>query len=264
MSKINSIEIKNTFNLVRNENNIEDLYNKYSNIVYGIAFSIIKNKEEADDITQRVFIKIYEMDKSKLPLSGEASWLYTLTKNETIDTLRKIKHSLDIENYEVEDSNDYISKIIDIEYYNNLISGLNKTEKEIISLKVLSNLSFDEIAKLLNMPSGTVKWKYYKSVDSLKITLSSLAISIIAFIIGLKPLLKKDPTISDFTEESLPPISIDISTTPSHTVDYSKLISWGICGIFFAVSLIFLIIFIKNQLKARKKRLNSRTKKWRY
>ena len=249
MSNINALEIKNSFNLLRDENNIEDLYNKYSKVVYGIAFSIIKNREESEDIVQRVFTKIYQMDKSKLPSTKEASWLYTLTKNETIDTLRKNKVFLDIQDYEVEDTNDDIAKIIDIEYYNKIISSLDKNEREIVSLKILSNLSFDEIAKLLNIPSGTVKWKYYKAINSLKISLANLVISIIAFIIGLKPMLKKEP---------LPPLNINTNVenlviSQASNIDYLKLFSWSISAVFFILTIVFLIIFIKYQLKRRNK-----------
>ena len=247
MSKINNQEIKEAFNILRNENNIEKLYNRYNKTVYGIAFSITKNNEEAEDIMQRVFIKIYELDKDKLPLNKEASWLYTLTKNETIDTLRKNKSYFNIENYEIESGNDELSKIIDIEYYNKIISILNKEEKEIVSLKILSDLSFDEIAKLLNKPSGTVKWKYYKAINSLRASIQTLAISIIAFVLGLKPTLKGEPPINSDVE------NITINSMANSNINYLTIILYGISAVFFIISIIFLIIFIKNQLKLKNK-----------
>ena len=247
MSKINNKEIKEAFNILRDENNIEVLYNKYNITVYGIAFSITKNNEEAEDIMQRVFVKIYELDKDKLPLNKEASWLYTLTRNETIDVLRKNKISYDIENYEVEDENNEIAKIIDIEYYNKIISHLNKEDKEIVSLKILSNLSFDEIAKLLNKPSGTIKWKYYKAISSLKLTIQTLAISIIAFILGLKPIKKEEGSLN-FTEENIP-----ISSISNQNIDYLSIILYVVSAVFFIIAINFLIIFIKNQLKLKNK-----------
>ena len=64
---------------------LNNLYNEYNRLIYGIAFSISKNKEDSEDIVQIVFLKIFQMDKSKLPTNNEASWLYSLTKNETLN-----------------------------------------------------------------------------------------------------------------------------------------------------------------------------------
>ena len=174
---------------------IEKLYNKYKKIVYGIAFTMTKNKTDSEDIMQIVFTKIYEMDKSKLPKNKQSSWLYTITKNETINYIKKNKKDTSLENiYEIPDKNKEIDKVIDNIEFNRLISKLNDKEKEIISLKILSKFSFEEIGKLLNEPVGTVKWRYYKSIYSLKAILGNLAIFIISFTIGIKALFSKKQT----------------------------------------------------------------------
>ena len=68
---------------------IEELYSKYKKVVYGIAFTISKNKEDSEDIMQIVFTKIYKLENSKLPEANETSWLYTLTKNEALNYIKK-------------------------------------------------------------------------------------------------------------------------------------------------------------------------------
>ena len=171
---------------------IEKLYSKYKKIVYGIAFTMTKNKTDSEDIIQIVFTKIYEMDKSKLPKNKQSSWLYTITKNETINYIKKNKKDTSLENiYEIPDKNKEIDKVIDNIEFNRLISKLNDKEKEIISLK---KFSFEEIGKLLNEPVGTVKWRYYKSIYSLKAILGNLAIFIISFTIGIKALFSNKHT----------------------------------------------------------------------
>ena len=52
----------------------ELLYKNYKSLVYKIAFSILKNKEASEDVTQTVFTKIYSLKKEKLPSSKEATW----------------------------------------------------------------------------------------------------------------------------------------------------------------------------------------------
>lgn len=198
MKKINEKELKEIFIEIKNNNKIifEEFYNKYNKLIYGIAFSILKNKIDSEDIVQTVFTKIYSLEKEKLPTKKYASWLYSLTKNETISLLRKKNNYIELENiYELENENNEIDKIIEKEKFNKIISKLNDEEKEIISLKILTNLSFSEISKILDMPCGTVKWKYYKSLNTLKIIIANLTIFIITFILGLKNILIKNKEI---------------------------------------------------------------------
>lgn len=189
MNKINERELEKLFLELKNSNNrgiVETLYSKYNKLIYGIAFSILKNKEDSEDIVQTVFEKIYTMPKDKLPQHNISSWIYSITKNLSISLLRKKRNTVDLDKiYEIVDINNEINNIINQDNYNRLISRLNNKEKEIVSLKILANLSFDEISKLLNEPTGTVKWRYYKSIHTLKLLLSNLGMFIITFIIGL-------------------------------------------------------------------------------
>lgn len=189
--KIDNEELEEIFiNINKNKTQgIEQLYNKYKKVVYSIAFSISKNKEDSEDITQMIFAKIYEMEDSKLPTNNYASWIYSTTKNETINFLKKEKKDISIDKiYEISDNNNELNKVIDNIEFNSLISKLNSKEKEIVSLKILSNFSFKEISKMLNEPVGTVKWRYYKSIYSLKVIFGNLAMFIISFTIGIKTL----------------------------------------------------------------------------
>lgn len=194
MIKIDDKELNELFIELKHNNKIafEKLYTKYNKLVYGVAFSILKNKEDSEDVVQIVFSKLYKIDKNKLPSNKESSWLYTLTKNETISFLRKKNNDINLESiYEIEDKDNEINNIIDQVEFKRLISGLNDKEKQIISLKILANLSFDEIGKLLNEPTGTIKWRYYKSIHTLKILLSNLGMFIVTFVIGIKTLFNK-------------------------------------------------------------------------
>jgi len=181
-------KIKQLFEELKNGNKevLEEIYNKYHKTIYGIAFSILNNKDDSEDIVQSVLIKIYTLDNSKLPKENVASWLYTLTKNEALQFLRKQKNNIDLDSiYDLTDNNNEIDNLINKETYNKLISKLSHKEKEIVSLKIISNLSFEEISQLLGEKIGTVKWRYYKSIYALKLLLSNLSMSIVTFLIGL-------------------------------------------------------------------------------
>ena len=69
MKNIDEKELHEIFNKMRKDDkkSYEELYKKYYKLVYNIAFSILKNKENAEDISQNVFIKIGNLKKEKLP-----------------------------------------------------------------------------------------------------------------------------------------------------------------------------------------------------
>lgn len=208
MKNINKVELHEIFQELKNnkDNRFNELYSKYNKLVYSIAFSILKNKENSEDIMQKVFSKIWELDKEKLPTNNEASWLYSITKNETLNYLRANKNTLNLEEiYYISSEDKDIKEIIEQDSYNKIISRLNAEEQEIVSLKILSNLSFKEIAQILNKPLGTIQWKYYKSLHTLKILISNLSmfmVAIASFIIGKTWNRKKSANIVEDIEQN--------------------------------------------------------------
>ena len=193
MKNIDEKELHKLFEELKtkNKNVYEKLYEKYGKLVYQIAFSVLKNKENAEDIMQNVFIKIANLTEDKLPSKYEASWLYSVTKNEAISYIRKNKENISIEEIS-QKSNEYeIEKMLENTDYEKMISSLEEKEQQIISLKVDIGLSFKEIANLLNMPIGTVQWKYYKSLHSLKLLIGNLSLFIITAVLSVKTIFSK-------------------------------------------------------------------------
>ena len=175
---VNGKELHNDFETLLNQKEyFNTFYDKYKNLIYSIAFSILKNRENSEEIVQAVFLKIWIMKKETLPTKNESSWIYTITKNETIDFLRKQKKYISLDElYNVGQEDTNINAIIEQDGFNKIISKLDILEQEIISLKILANLTFREISHILKIPIGTVQWKYYKSMYNLKILLTNLCI----------------------------------------------------------------------------------------
>lgn len=132
MKNINEKELKELFNRlkIKDKSAYEELYQKYSFLVYKIAFSILKNKENAEDIMQNVFIKISNLSEEKFPTNYEASWLYSVTKNEAISYIRKNKEMFSIEEVTQNGEEDKIEEILQKEDYESLISTLEEKEKQ--------------------------------------------------------------------------------------------------------------------------------------
>lgn len=94
--------------------------------------------------------------------------------------IRKQKNVVNIEEaYFLLEEDKEIEKIIEKDSYNNLIKKLPEKDREIISLKILSNMSFREISNLLNIPIGTVQWRYYTALHSLKLMIGNISMFIL-------------------------------------------------------------------------------------
>lgn len=284
MRKIDKKQLHSIFAEMQNSKEMafNKLYKNYKNLVYGISFSILKNKEDSEDIVQNVFSKIFNLENEKLPNENEATWLYSITKNETLNFLRKKKQEVNLDEiYYISEEESDLNKIIEKDEYNKMISKLNEKEQEIISLKILSNLSFKDISKILNIPIGTVQWRYYKGLHTLKLLLGNLSMSIIMIITFIlkKQLIRekqsnqeeiKEDVIDDSTENkqegtlSKDEINIIEDTTmttdkteitetePNLAIDIVDIGLISISSIFLIITVAFLIIFIKHQQKAKK------------
>ena len=223
MKKQDKNEINQLFEEFKNGKKevLEEIYNKYQKVIYGIAFGILKNKDDAEDIVQSVFIKLHTLDNSKLPENNIPSWMYTLTKNEALQFLRKQKNNIDLDSiYDLEAPNNEINQLIAQETYNKLISKLSSKEKEIVSLKIISNLSFEQIGQLLGEKTGTIKWRYYKAIYNLKLIMSNLSMSIVAFIIGLATFkqAKSSPAIEQEQKEPEQDVTNNQISKPQGTI----------------------------------------------
>lgn len=272
MRNLNKKEIHDMFQRIKagEKEVIEDLYVKYKDLIINISFSIVKDRNIAEEISQNVFLKILKIDKEVLPDNNELSWIYTITKNQTIDYLRKQHTNIDIDSiYEINDENNEIENIVEQDTYNKIIEGLEEKEREIISLKIISEMTFREIGEILEMPTATVQWKYYKAMHTLELLLSNMALFIITTVIYIKRKNidneKQEDIANNETHEN---IKIDgitsdtIETTTSSqnatTPSYIKESLLGFSMIFLIFTIIFGIIFAKHQQKRKIKRLNNR------
>lgn len=286
MGKLNEGELKELFIEIKHNNKIalEKLYNRYNKLVYGIAFSILKNKEDSEDVVQTVFSKLYILEKDKLPTDKIGTWLYTVTKNEALLLLRKNNNDVNLDTiYDLEDENNEIDKFINKDSYNRLINGLNQKEQEVVSLKILSNFTFKEIGELLGESANTIKWRYYKSIYSLRIMLRNLGMFIITFVLGIAtlknqkksaPIIKEDENFNNITGEDTENKENDridtneviqdnentdsfenviIKDTNINTTNYLSIGMFSISAIFLIITITFSIFLAKHQLKVKKK-----------
>lgn len=145
------------------------LYELTKNSIYGFVLSIIKNKHDAEDIFQEVYIKIYEnIDKYKNE-GKPLAWMMTIAKNLCYEKIRKHRDTSDIELMHDVGINDKNKKNVeDKMILEILLEKITDEERNIIILHIVSGMKYREIANLLKLPLSTVLSKYHRAMKRMK------------------------------------------------------------------------------------------------
>ncbi|MGQ9845836.1 MAG: RNA polymerase sigma factor [Caldisericia bacterium] len=153
------------------------LINEYQNDIYSLCLTIVKNVDDAMDMTQEAFLIAFENIRN---FKGEAkfsTWLYKIAYNLCINYKKRkgellILDDEDLFNVEIEDKTSSIwEKIEKDERVKIVKEGLNRIkdgDRLIIELKDIKGLSYEEISMILSCPMGTVKSRLYRARENLK------------------------------------------------------------------------------------------------
>lgn len=154
------------------------LVNRYQNYVFTLAFRFTKNREDAEEVAQDIFIKAYRALADFKGNSKFSTWLYTIVNNTCITFLRKKKlevYSLDKEGmFEVADNRDSglmantIEQKSKIAMVNQAINLLNPDDAEIITLFYKSEQTLEEIAQILHVETNAAKVRLHRARTRLK------------------------------------------------------------------------------------------------
>jgi RNA polymerase sigma-70 factor, ECF subfamily len=155
------------------------LMERYQNLIYKIAFSFGKNKENAMDISQNIFLKAYQKLNTLRGQSSFKAWLSRIAYNEGINWTRKNKQAIMFESIEPvnEPESHYPStedELLAGEYRHELMQSLfvlNTKYRLAVVLRYYQNMSIKEIAGIMRCSEGVVKNMLYRSLQRLKIIL---------------------------------------------------------------------------------------------
>lgn len=147
---------------------LEKLFTLTKSSVYGFALSISKNPENAEDIMQDTYIKLFYNAHTYIPQGKPLAWILTITRNLALMNIRKNSKFDDIEKLAEPKTEDFSDDSIDKIILNTALDILSEEEREIIVLYSVSGLKHKEIAQLLALPLSTVLSKYHRSLKKLK------------------------------------------------------------------------------------------------
>lgn len=154
------------------------LVSRYQNYVFTLALRFTKNREDAEEVSQDIFIKAYRALADFKGASKFSTWLYTIVNTTCISFLRKKKldiHSLDNEKvFEVADSQDsgmranLVEQKSRVLMVNNAIKMLSADDAAVITLFYKGEQTLEEIAQILGIETNTAKVRLHRARARLK------------------------------------------------------------------------------------------------
>jgi RNA polymerase sigma-70 factor, ECF subfamily len=159
--------------LCREEAALIELYRRYGALVYGLALRVLHNPGLAEEVTQDIFLKVWQQPERWNPTLGQfSSWLLTITRNAAIDRLRKERPRQNQPVEQVEDlsEHDYTTEAnwYDGQLLATLLAQLPPEQRHLIELAFYNGYSHSELAERLGLPLGTVKTRLRSGLQKLR------------------------------------------------------------------------------------------------
>lgn len=160
-----------------NADSFNVLIYRYEYYVFNFINKLIGDSESARDLTQEVFITVYNKLYTYKQEYKFSNWLFQIARHKCVDHARKRRKLVEID---FESAGEMVSREISPEQHldfketqrvlKGFIDRLDDSDRQIMILRYLNdNMTFNDIADILRMNSSTVKTKYYRMLDRLKI-----------------------------------------------------------------------------------------------
>ncbi|MFN3265472.1 MAG: sigma-70 family RNA polymerase sigma factor [Deinococcales bacterium] len=162
----------------RDENALSELYDRYSGALFGLALRVSGSRERAEEIVQDTFLKLWNnptiFDPKRAALS---TFLLTLVRNASIDTLRHERFTSPLEDEEGQPlpiAADLISPLeqaelaADARQVHLAMQSLSEAHRQTVEFAYFRGASREEIATKMNVPVGTVKSRLKYALEKLK------------------------------------------------------------------------------------------------
>ena len=159
------------------------LLTKYERAVFNICLRMVRNRQEAEDLAQEAFTKVFTMLERYNPAYAFSNWLFKITSNLCIDSIRKRRvDTLPMDEPVHSDKGDYERQyeapdddpeqlMLKRERMGKLVRAIEALPdhyRMMIVLRHQENLSYEDIAASLEIPLGTVKARIHRAREMLK------------------------------------------------------------------------------------------------
>lgn len=158
------------------------LYDRHAGLVYGLSLQVLGNSQEAEDLTQDIFLTLAKGTSYDPNRGSLRTFLAILTRSRAIDRVRarinrqKLVDRVNPERQQAVATNsplDYVFQFEQSQAVQEALSQLSESQQQILRMAYYDGLSQSEIAKQLEIPLGTVKARARRGLLKLRQTLTS-------------------------------------------------------------------------------------------
>ncbi|MBA3975351.1 MAG: RNA polymerase subunit sigma-24 [Candidatus Solibacter sp.] len=164
----------------RDEMAFREMVDRYQSKVYSIIYGILRNRNDAEDIAQQVFAKVYFSIGNFDFRSSLLTWIYKITVNECYDYLRKKKvrklvyesdfgdeESSGMERSEADPAMPADERLAKRDLVLKLLSKISSEDRQLMLLKEVEGHSVEELARMMGMNENTIKVKLFRARQKL-------------------------------------------------------------------------------------------------
>jgi RNA polymerase sigma-70 factor (ECF subfamily) len=147
------------------------VYDRYVQPVYRYFYSRVDSPADAEDLTAQTFLAALEALPRYHHRGYLSAWLFSIARSKAMDHFRRRRSQVQLSDAERSDEPDpltYVAHGDEIARLLNLVRGLEETDRELIRLRYVADLSFAEIASLLGKKEDAVKKTLYRLLDRLQ------------------------------------------------------------------------------------------------
>lgn len=159
------------------------LLDKYSHSVFSLIFKVIQNREDAEELTQDVFIKVFKHLSSFNETCSFSTWLYRIAYNTAISETRKKKRELlpinenlidNVSEKEIEEMLERTDNTTQLEMLEKALAQLPSEERALIFLFYKEEKTIEEISSITKLTKSNVKTKLFRIRKKLFVLLKEM------------------------------------------------------------------------------------------
>lgn len=147
----------------------EQLYNESKKGVFSFIYSYVPNYHDAEDLMQMTYINVRKYVNKYMPGTNAVAWVLEIAKNNCLNFIKKKNSEVVFSDAEVQISRLKVeAPEVGGQIFEIIKKSLDDVSRQIVVMHLVTGLKHREIAKQLQIPLGTVLWKYNKAVKTLK------------------------------------------------------------------------------------------------
>ena len=145
------------------------LVDRYQKRLFNVALRMLDNAQDAEDVTQTVFLNAFDKLQTYDPKYRFFSWIYRMAVNESLNVLKRRKGIVTLEDYPVPGAADHDTEVED--GVGRALMQLKPDDRAVVVLRHFVAFSYQEIADVLEIPVKTVKSRLFEARERLRLAL---------------------------------------------------------------------------------------------